>query len=46
MYVTRDLVDDNNIALPIVWFGLQKKKSDQHEDGPWKGRNMSLKEAM
>jgi hypothetical protein len=22
------------------------KKSDQPEDGPWKGRNMSLREAM
>jgi len=25
---------------------LAKKKSDKPEDGPWKGRNMSLREAM
>jgi len=28
-------------------YGLPcKEKSDQPEDGPWKGRNMSLREAM
>jgi len=32
-------------ALLILWFALQKE-SDQPEDGPWKGRNMSLREAM
>jgi hypothetical protein len=33
LYVTRDLVDNNNIALLIV--GLPyKEKSDQPEDGP------------
>ena len=41
----RDLVDNNNIALLIVWFALQRK-NDQPEDDPWKGRNMSLKEAI
>ena len=29
----------------VGWFALQEK-SDQPEDGPWKGRNMSLREAM
>ena len=33
--VIDDIVDNNN-----------KVKSDQPEDGPWKGRNMSLREAM
>jgi len=33
------------MALLIVWFALQEK-SDQLEGCPWKGRNMSLREAM
>ena len=36
---------NNNIAVLIVWFDLQEK-SDQPEDGPWKGRNISLREAI
>jgi hypothetical protein len=32
MYVTQDLVDNNNTALLILWFALQGK-SDQPEDG-------------
>jgi len=26
IYVTRDLVDNNNIALLTIWFHLQRKK--------------------
>jgi len=36
LYVTWDLVDNNNTALLIVWFALQRK-SDQPEDGLWEG---------
>jgi len=32
LYATRDLIDNNNIALLIVWFAWQRK-SDQPEDG-------------
>ena len=45
MYVTRDLDDKNNIALLIVWFASQREKGST-EDGPWKGRNMSLRQDM
>jgi len=34
IYVTRDLVDNNNIALLVVWFALRGgEKSDRSEAG-------------
>jgi len=46
LYVTRDLVDNNNIALIIVWFALQRNKVINLKTAHSYSRNMSLREAM
>jgi len=44
--VTRELVDNKNIALLIVWFALQRNKMINPKMAHSYSRNMSLREAM